>query len=45
MRRVRAAAGTPSLRALTAAPEAAGRLTRIALHNALTGQDPAASSC
>jgi len=38
MERVRAAAGTPSLRALAAAPEAAGQLTRSALHNALTGR-------
>jgi hypothetical protein len=38
MRRIRAAAGNPSLRALVAAPEAAGRLTRSALHNALTGR-------
>ncbi|MFJ9127812.1 hypothetical protein ACIRJS_27300 [Streptomyces sp. NPDC102340] len=35
MVRVRAAAGGPSLRALVAAPEAEGRLTRSALHNAL----------
>lgn len=37
MRLIHAAAGTPSLRALVAAPEAAGRLTRSALNNALTG--------
>ncbi|MDF2272009.1 hypothetical protein P2Q00_42355 [Streptomyces coacervatus] len=38
MERVRVTAGTPSLRALVAAPEAAGRLTRSALHNALQGR-------
>jgi hypothetical protein len=38
MERVRAAVGTPSLRVLVAAPEAAGRLTRSTLHNALQGR-------
>lgn len=38
MDRVRAAAGGPSLRRLADSPEAAGRLSRSALHNALTGR-------
>ncbi|MFJ8187906.1 hypothetical protein [Streptomyces sp. NPDC096105] len=37
MGKVRAAAGKPSLRRLADSPEAAGRLSRSALHNALTG--------
>jgi hypothetical protein len=37
MERVRASAGGPSLRQLAASPEAAGRISRSALHNALTG--------
>ncbi|EPJ42603.1 hypothetical protein STAFG_0341 [Streptomyces afghaniensis 772] len=36
MEKVRAAAGGPSLRRLADSPEAAGRLSRSALHNALT---------
>ncbi|WP_331726487.1 hypothetical protein [Streptomyces sp. NBC_00280] len=38
MEKVRAAAGRPSLRQLTGSPEAAGRISRSALHNALTGR-------
>ncbi|WP_216590258.1 hypothetical protein [Streptomyces brasiliscabiei] len=38
MEKVRAAAGGPSLRQLAASPEAAGLLSRSALHNALTGR-------
>ncbi|MEH0656011.1 hypothetical protein QA995_42560 [Streptomyces scabiei] len=38
MEKVRAAAGGPSLRQLAASPEAAGRTSRSALHNALTGR-------
>ncbi|MGC0379625.1 hypothetical protein RKD28_007141 [Streptomyces sp. SAI-229] len=38
MEKVRAAAGGPSLRRLADSPEAAGRLSRSALHNALTGR-------
>ncbi|WP_324790412.1 hypothetical protein [Streptomyces sp. H51] len=38
MEKVRAAAGGPSLRRLVDSPEAAGRLSRSALHNALTGR-------
>ncbi|MCX4481647.1 hypothetical protein OOK44_35325 [Streptomyces cellulosae] len=38
LRRLQVAAGSPSLRALAAAPVAAGRLSRSALHLALTGQ-------
>ncbi|GHE72142.1 MULTISPECIES: hypothetical protein [Streptomyces] len=38
MMRVRAKADGPSLRRLAGSPEAAGRISRSALHNALTGQ-------
>lgn len=38
MEKVRAAAGRPSLRQLAGSPEAAGRISRSALHNALTGR-------
>ncbi|ELP69694.1 hypothetical protein STRTUCAR8_00064 [Streptomyces turgidiscabies Car8] len=38
MEKVRAAAGGPSLRRLAGSPEAAGRISRSALHNALTGR-------
>ena len=38
MEKVRAAAGGPSLRQLAASPAAAGRISRSALHNALTGR-------
>ncbi|MGW3311468.1 hypothetical protein ACWDG9_33350 [Streptomyces sp. NPDC001073] len=38
MEKVRAAAGGPSLRQLAGSPQAAGRLSRSALHNALTGR-------
>jgi hypothetical protein len=38
MQRIRTAANNPTLRALAAAPEAAGRLSRSTLHLALTGQ-------
>lgn len=38
LEKVRASAGNPSLRRLARSPEAAGRLSRSALHNALTRQ-------
>jgi hypothetical protein len=38
MEKVRAAAGSPSLRQLADSPQAAGRISRSALHNALTGR-------
>ncbi|MFL4910618.1 hypothetical protein ACJ6WF_47885 [Streptomyces sp. MMS24-I2-30] len=38
MEKVRAAAGGPSLRQLTGSPAAAGRVSRSALHNTLTGR-------
>ena len=38
MEKVRAAAGGPSLRRLADSPEAAGRISRSALHNALAGR-------
>ncbi|MEV8544413.1 hypothetical protein [Streptomyces sp. NPDC051572] len=38
MEKVRAAVGCPSLRQLAGSPEAAGRISRSALHNALAGR-------
>ncbi|WP_155057601.1 hypothetical protein [Streptomyces blattellae] len=38
MEKIRAAAGGPSLRRLADSPAAAGRISRSALHNALTGR-------